>query len=579
MSGPRNYPANSQCRRERRHRGNDRHFPGDRPNGPWYYVGEASKPMTKNGNNMQPLLRVFLPQGEREKGFLVKLRAFLPDWPGSLARFAASIAASGGNIAFFHYDRAIDSSRVVAEVQSPDASSLEALKAAVAPCAVSAADEAARPDDVQITSTDNILEIKVRLENRPGALAAFAELLARHGANVTYMLHDEDIDAGSATMAMATRDTAEIDVLLNGLNAANYHYRVIYRGTDVQEVQHVIGLKLVEKFFLRLKLLLPSSTVDELRSIVQSSKELEQDLIGFSAEAGNDLETGDVFEKVLTLASRSRTWTGNRFHSRAMPARDLPGGVKLFGFRMPTSENVYLFRHGDELTMIDAGHGIYYNDFKELLRKQGMGPAQVKRIFITHPDTDHTGMAGYFEQEFGSRVFIHADSEDVIKHQNRAWGATGSLLNLNRYYTKLSSRFTECRYPIQLQHFPAAGTCALGGFKIIDSFPVGSLSFLVLESHGGHTPGLVFYLNQEEGLLFTSDFLINIPSLQPDEKEHLGIYRYLLTNPNRDSAVYKEETAALKEMAGRLDRELRISNKQLTIYPGHGTQYPAAELH
>ncbi len=521
-------------------------------------------------------LKIFQPYPEKQ-GFLVKCRVILADRPGSLASFATSIAGTGGNIAFFHYDRSIDSSRVVTEVQVPDKQSLEAFSAAVASLPADGA-SASPADDVQITSTDNILEIKVRLENRPGTLAAFARLLSEHSANVIYMLYDEDIDAGSASIAMATRNTAEIDTLLNAMNGKGYHYRVLYRGTDAHEVQHVIGLKLVEKFFLRLKNLLPSSGVDELRSLVKSSKELEQDLIGFSAEAGNDLEAGDVFEKVLTLVSRSRTWTGDRFHSRIMERSDLPGGVMLYGFRMPTSENVYLFRQGDELTMIDAGHGIYYADFKRLLKKRGMDPGRVTRIFITHPDTDHAGMARYFEEEFGSRVFIHPGSADVIRHQNRAWGATGGLLNLNTYYTRLSSRFTECRFPGHPNHFSLETKNELAEFRIIDTFTVGPLDFLVLESHGGHTPGLVFYLDRENGLLFTSDFLINVPSLQPVEKEHLGIYRYLLTNPNRDSAIYKDETAALKRLSLDLSGELRARGKDLIIYPGHGTQYAAAEL-
>lgn len=527
--------------------------------------------------NHRSQLKVFRPHEKSESGFLVKLRAVLPDRPGSLAQLAASIAATNGNIAFFHYDRAIDSSRVVAEVQVPDTAGLDALTAAVKSGSADGG-EAARSDEVQVTSTDNILEVKVRLENRPGTLAAFALLLAEHNANVIYMLYDEDIDAGSANIAMVTRDTAEIDGVLNSLNTTNYHYRVVYRGTDAQEVQNVIGLKLVEKFFLRLQRLLPSSSLEELRSLVKSSKDLEQDLIGFSAAAGNDLEAGDVFEKVLTLASRSRSWTGERFHSRAMPQRMLPAGVVLTGFRMPTSENVYLFNNGGDLTMIDAGHGIYYHDFKHLLQQRGLDPARVGRVFVTHPDTDHTGMAGYFEEEYGSRVYLHPDSDDVITHQNRAWGAAGGLLNLNKYYTRLSSRFTECRFPSGPIRFPREGRGELGGFRIIDSFLIGTLTIEVLESHGGHTPGLVFYLNRDQGLLFTSDFLINVPSLQPDEKEHLGIYRYLLTNPNRDSAVYKEETLSLKRLAVELDHDLRKDNRQLMIYPGHGMQYPAAEL-
>ncbi len=508
---------------------------------------------------------------------LAKFRVSLPDRPGSLAGFASTIARSGGNISFFHYDRSLDSGRVAVEVQLADES-------AIGPLLCSLRDRQYNPeptpdvqDDVLVTAAESVLEVKVRLENEPGALASFALLLAEHDANVIYMLYDEDIDEDAADIALATEHPQEIDRLLQAVNEQGYHYRVVYRGSDEQAAANIIGLKMVEKFFLRLKKLLPSSGVDEIRSLVQSSRDLQQDLVQFATEAGNNLEAGDVFETVLTFASRSRSRTGERFSAAEMKPLRLPGGVDLLGFRLPTSENFYLFRDSGGLTMIDAGHGIYYPDIKRLLSSRGLDPASITRIFITHPDTDHAGSSGYFEREFGTAVFMHSGSADVIKHMNRAYGSPGSLLNLNKYYTRLSTRFTECLFPARPRYFSDQPGRSSGLFKVIDAFSVGPLSFDVLESHGGHTPGLVFFLNRKCGLLFTSDFLLNVKSLTAEDKEHLGIYRYLLTNPNRDSRLYKEETAALKEMMLSLDEELKKTGGAI-IFPGHGDYYPASEL-
>ena len=156
---------------------------------------------------------------------------------------------------------------------------------------------------------------------------------------------------------------------------------------------------------------------------------------------------------------------------RAVPMKPLRflDRVDLLGFRLPTSENIYLFRCDDELVMIDAGHGIYYHDLKRLLSSRGMDPSRVTRIYVTHPDTDHAGTAGYFEREFGTKVFMHKGSADVIASMNRAHGASGSLLNLNKYYTKLSSRFTECLFPDKPHYFSPAAEAAIGGFNVIDS--------------------------------------------------------------------------------------------------------------
>lgn len=513
-----------------------------------------------------------------EKDFFIKFRVSLPDRPGSLASFASLIAQAQGNISFFHYDRSLDSSRVAVEVHIPAKNNLDSLVAALRSEQFFFDTGQGNPDEVSVTALEHVLEVKTRLANQPGSLAAFARLLADHGANVLYMLYDEDIDPESTDIAMAVRDHAEITLLLNAMNEQGYSYRVLYRGDDPQEAANVIGLKLVEKFFLRLKKLLPASDVDELKSLVASSRDLHQDLVNFYTEAGKNLEAGDVFEKVLTFASRSRSKTGDHFFCKEMKPLEFPGGLSLHGFRLPTSENIYLFRQGEELAMIDAGHGIYYDDVKRLIRSKSWDPAKLARIFITHPDTDHSGMAGYFEQEFGSTVYLHPESAAVIAARSRAPGVAGPLGNLNKYYTRLSNRFTECRFPEHPSSFATTEIGTFGMFRVIDRFFIGQLAFDVLESRGGHTPGLVFFLNKEYGLLFTSDFLIQIASLQPDEKEHLGIYRYLLTSPNRDNAVYQEESAGLREIILDIDGELRKTGRSATIFPGHGECYAARDL-
>ena len=512
-------------------------------------------------------------------GVLAKFCIYLPDRPGSLAGFASAIAHAGGNISFFHYDRSMDSSRVAAEAHFRDKGGPDTLLSSLKEKHYLFTRTRDAQDEIFVTTVESVLEIKVRLPNRPGTLAAFAELLAAHRANVIYMLYNAELDTESADIAMATASPREINALLQAINERGYHYRVVYRGSGEQEAANIIGLKMVEKFFLRLKNLLPASDIAEIKSLVESSTELYQDLVLFATEAGNNLEAGDVYETVLTFASRSRSRTGDKFAAAEMRQLHFPGPVALYGFRLPTSENIYLFRDKEELTMIDAGHGIYYDDIKKLLRARGMDPSQVTRIFITHPDTDHAGMAGYFEREFGTRVFMHAGSADVIANRNRAVGATHQgLLNLNKYYTRLSIRFTECRFPAQPRYFPTTRLGAMGSFTVIDTFKIGPLSFDVLESLGGHTPGLVFFLNQEFGLLFTSDFLLNVKSLRPEDKEHLGIYRYLLTSPNRDSRVYKEETKALKKMMLTLETALKARGGSAYIFPGHGDYYAVGEL-
>ena len=197
----------------------------------------------------------------------------------------------------------------------------------------------------------------------------------------------------------------------------------------------------------------------------------------------------------------------------------------------------------------------------------------VKRIFLTHPDADHAGTSGYFAAEFGTEVFLHQGSKGVIENKNRAHGLTGRLANLNMYYTRLINQFTGNKFPEKIEYFQLSVSGHEGAFRTIDVFMICNLEFLVLESHGGHIPGHVFFLNKDYGLIFTSDFLINVRSLSPEDRDVLGVYRYLLTNPNSDGDLYKRESEALKELILFLDNKQKTKGRHAIVFPGHGEYY------
>jgi hypothetical protein len=52
----------------------------------------------------------------------------------------------------------------------------------------------------------------------------------------------------------------------------------------------------------------------------------------------------------------------------------------------------------------------------------------------------------------------------------------------------------------------------------------------------------------------------------------------LLTSPNSDSRIYREETAALRGMMKQIDATMRTRGLQASIFPGHGDYYAASLL-
>ena len=506
-----------------------------------------------------------------EEEFLVKFEAFLEDKPGSLADFSSLIAKTGGNIGLFHYNRSIDCNRVVAEAQFKKRNTLQRFLGLLKGRDYSSHKK--ERDEIEITTPESILEIRVRLVNKPGSLASFALLLREHQANVIYMFYNEGIDPEAADIALATRDPGEVNNLLSVINSEGYHYKVVYRGSDIEEVERIIGLNLVEKFFMRLQKLVNNQGVQELMTIVESSKKLSADLVCFYSEVGNHLETADIFESILTFASTSITKVGSNFHIRELPTLQFNENIQLFTFRPPTGGNIFVFQHGGEVTMFEAGYGLYYEDIKSLLERKGIDPGRVERIFISHNDADHIGTAGYFVEEFGTKVFMHPDGKGIIDNENRAYGANTKLSKLNKHFTMLVGKFTKCKYPEKLSFFSTSTIGRIGAFNVVDTFTIGSLEFQVLESHGGHIPGQVFFLNREHGLFFTSDYLINIDSLLAEEREYMKLPRYLMTSTNTNSDIFKEETMSLVDVISLLDKEIRSRGKSVLIFPGHGDYY------
>jgi len=85
---------------------------------------------------------------------------------------------------------------------------------------------------------------------------------------------------------------------------------------------------------------------------------------------------------------------------------------------------VYLISTPEGLIMIDA---LRPNQLETQLlpgfRKLGLDPAQVKLILITHGHADHFGGAAYFQEHYGSHVYVGQGDWDIMEHPPARSGA------------------------------------------------------------------------------------------------------------------------------------------------------------
>jgi len=525
---------------------------------------------------MEKKFQIYLPETKGDT-YLAKICVFLPDRPGLLAELASTFVRYGINITFFYYNRTEHPNRVLLEVTSTSLSALRNARTQLEETSILSARLSPDLFELGVVDTRNILKIKVELEHKPGTLGAFAHLLAQYEANVIHMSYNEDVSETSATISVVTQDPAKIDLILKKLNQQGYYYSLIYKGAVHKEVDDIIGLNLAERFFFSLKKLLGTDDIEKLKRLVNSSKLLTDSLIHFSKEAGRHFEEGGIITKVLAFASASLMRIGERFSYQKLEPITLDH-IVCHVFRLPTGGNIAILESKDDLLMVDSSYGLYYEDVKIMLRENGLNPDRIRKIYLSHADADHAGMSGYFHDEFMSEVFLHRDAKGILQHENRAWGCMTPLFHLNHFFTVLVNEFTKSKFPETWTSYGQKKDGNEGGFPIIDSFEFSGHIYHVLKSHGGHIPGQVFFFSYDSGLFFTADYLLNIDSLSPDEKELLKYPKFMMRSTNVDSHLFQKEMGMLTEFMRTFNIKMKAKNIEAIIVPGHGDYYPASML-
>lgn len=87
---------------------------------------------------------------------------------------------------------------------------------------------------------------------------------------------------------------------------------------------------------------------------------------------------------------------------------------RLHMFRFPIGQ-AYVWRDGDDLTLVDAGHAGSARLMEEALRGAGMEPARVGRIVLTHCHRDHVGAAGELAERYGAEILAHRLDAPVVR--------------------------------------------------------------------------------------------------------------------------------------------------------------------
>lgn len=161
-----------------------------------------------------------------------------------------------------------------------------------------------------------------------------------------------------------------------------------------------------------------------------------------------------------------------------------------FGMSDEYDCHVYAIDGGTELALVDAGAGRTIEPILKNLRSDGLDPARLRRLLLTHAHADHAGAAAEWRARFGVEVAASAESAAYL----RAGDESKISLDIARRAGSYPADYVF--RPCEVARVLAEG----------DEVSIGNLSLRVFETPG-HSSGMLAFLLNENGrrFLFTGD--------------------------------------------------------------------------
>lgn len=151
----------------------------------------------------------------------------------------------------------------------------------------------------------------------------------------------------------------------------------------------------------------------------------------------------------------------------------------------------YLYQSAEGTAVIDPGYTGSFRAVLDFLPLQGLQPADVQWVILTHHHVDHAGTAFALCQATGARLAVHRDDAPYLRavrprEPMTFWGMADWL-------------------PVQLASYLVS--CADCEPRILDEGD--TVAGLTVVHCPGHTPGSVCLWSGSESVLFTGDVLNN----------------------------------------------------------------------
>ncbi|SMF89366.1 Glyoxylase, beta-lactamase superfamily II [Paenibacillus uliginis N3/975] len=215
--------------------------------------------------------------------------------------------------------------------------------------------------------------------------------------------------------------------------------------------------------------------------------------------------------------------------------------------------NSYLLRGEEGITLIDPGPRtkISEQEWNDALTSLGIRPEDISSIVLTHHHPDHYGLAGWFQEHTGAKVWM---SERAHQEAGLMWGGGSRASSMNEkmpaFFALHGMPETWLRQmPEHLNSFIAQVSPQPQVSYISEDMPMrmGNRVWLPFQT-AGHAPGHLSFYHPDSGVMICGDAVL--PQISPN----------VSLVPGSDAEPLRQFLEGLRRL-----RELHVR----AAYPGH----------
>lgn len=395
----------------------------------------------------------------------------------------------------------------------------------------------------------SVILLEFRLRDIPGSVTPLLELIASFHLNISYISSQENGTAYQLfKMGLITDDAEAIS-------------RFIEEARTLCEVR-VIEYNRADKVYDNS--IFYNNFVSELSSLMKLPKQSEETLLINVNLAMQRLDESGVspyytFDSISRFTGLLAQAKGIHFSPRISKTR-ITEKTEITLLEPPCGSNTAIIKSGNEYLFVDSGYACYAQEMYEIFRK--LIPdfdTTEKKLFLTHADVDHCGLAPNFDKVYASKrsaecLRLEFEHQDGFREQN----------DLHKPYITICKELTMYRATPSDRIEPIGGDPDFRApLSCIGTFSFGDLFFKIYEGKGGHLKGETVLIDEIHHLVFSGDILINIKDMTPAQAQYNRYAPILMTSVDTDPKLCAEERRFLYTL---------LSEGEWHIFGGHGAE-------